>query len=164
MQIERRGLAHPLPIEIHDEAVPPHAVVTHLNRFFSQIDWAFMALPVDREHIGLADTARFFDEEHFGRIGIVSQEFHPVAIQIEAINRRHLDAAVELRVVLIFDPLVRQPVEFIERRKRRMQGQKPVSKSAEEAFNLALGGTVANRRMRQMDIEPHAGLQDSLDV
>lgn len=49
--------------------------------------------------------------QHFGRIGVVGQEFHPVAIQVEAIDRRHLNTAVELRVVFLFDPLVRQPVE-----------------------------------------------------
>ena len=114
MQIEHRRFTHALPIEINDETVAAHPVVAHLNGFLAQIDGAFIALRLDREHIGLADLALFLDEEHFGRIGIVGQKLHAIAIQIEPVNGCHLDAAMELRVVFFLDPLVRQPVEFIE--------------------------------------------------
>lgn len=160
MQIKRHRFTHALSIEIHDEAVAPHPVVANLNGFFAQIDRAFVPLPVDREHIRLADLARLFDEEHFGRIGIVSQEFHAVAIQIEAIDRRHPYPAVELGIVFPLYPFVRQAIQFFKRRERGMQGQKAVPEPAKEALDLALGRAIADRRMGQMNVQPHASLQN----
>lgn len=160
MQVERIGLAHALAGEVDDEAVAPLAVITHLHRLATQVDRAFVALRIDREDIGLADLAFLFDIKHLGRKGVVGQEGDAVAVQVETVDGRHLDAAVELRVVFLLHPLVSQAVKFFQRSEVGMQSQEAVAKTPEETFDLALGGAVADGRVRQVDVEPQAGLGD----
>ena len=65
-------------------------------------------------------------------------------IEVKSIQRSHLNTAVGLIVVLIFNPCLSQLVELLQRIEVLMQYQKTIPEASEKAFNLALGGTIAN--------------------
>lgn len=162
MQVEQTGLAHAFVVEVDDKPVPPGAFVTHLNRFLAQIHGAFVFLAVDGEDVGLAYFARILDKENLLGDFVVTQKPEPLPIQVKAIKWCHLNPAVVLGVVLIFNPALGGLVERIKTGKVQVLGKKSVSKASEKAFDFAFGRAVTNRRMGQTNIEPHTGLQNLL--
>lgn len=125
----------------------------------AQVDSAFEALRVDREDVGLADLAVFLDLEHLGREGVVGELHDALAIEIEALNRRQLDAAVEIDVVRP-PPFMLEAVQFLEGGKLRMEGEEAVAKAAEVTLNFAFGRAVAYRRVGEHDVQPQTGFGD----
>ena len=69
---------------------------------------------MDGEHVHLADFAVIFDKEDlFGDL-VVHQVFNAIVIKVEALYRGHLNGAVQVVVVVVFNPVPGQLVELLQ--------------------------------------------------
>ena len=81
-------------------------------------------------------------------------------IESKAVQRSHLNAAVGLVVVRVFDPILSHLVELLKRIEPLVHDQKAIAEAAKEPLDFSFGGPVTYRRMGEADIQPHTGLQD----
>ena len=97
-------------------------VVAHLDGLIPQIGGAFVAFGVDGEHIRLIDFAISFDEKYFVAVLIILQVMDATNVEVEAVNGLHLNATVEVIVVVGFDVGGGFLVELSERVKMGVSG------------------------------------------
>jgi hypothetical protein len=57
-----------------------------------------------------------------------------------------------LRIVVILYPCLTETIEFFQRSKTGIQGEKAIPKASKKSLNFSLGGTISNGRMRKMNI------------
>jgi hypothetical protein len=123
------------------------SLVTDVDDLVAQVDGRFVADVSEAEGVVLFYFPSCLGIEEFvGRLGR-RKEADAREVDAKAIDGFHAEGVVKRGVVLIFDPEGELPIEQFERRQVELACQELVADSAEESFDLPLGGGVAHRGM-----------------
>ena len=114
--IDDSGLAHALVLVIDDDFIEVLAVEAQLYFTVSQIPGCFVAGVVEGESVVVTHMALGFDKEQF-IVGLVGGEVSDaVSVHTETVNGSHFQNRMFFGIVLGLDPLVKLPVELVQRR------------------------------------------------
>lgn len=141
--IQSFGFAHAMTLVKDDDSLGGClALETNLDGTIGQMPRRFKAGAFEGEGIVSPDMAIFLHKEEFVVDLIGRQELDLRPIQSKAVQRRHLQGAVCLGVVVFLDPMSELLVKRLKRTQVQLADQELVAHGAKEAFDLAFGGPV----------------------
>ena len=147
---------------IDDDAVKASAVKTDGDEFIAQVDGCFVAEVFEGEGIIVFDLAGVFGEKEF--IGVVAgrEELDAFQVESEAVDGFEACGGMDNGVVLVFEPEGELAVEGLKAGEIELTGKELLTEAAEETFDFALGGAVADGGMAQDDAQSRADEGDFL--
>lgn len=162
--VEGGGGSEALVVVKDDGWVAPvfgEAGVAQEDAFLTKVARGFVTDVVEGEGVVDADFAGGFEVEEFVvELGVL-QEADAGEIETEAVDGFHAQGAVFAGVVGVFDPAGELVVEFFERADVvEVAGEELVAEGAEEAFDFALGGSVAHGGVDEDSAESGADLAE----
>ena len=125
------------------------AVVAELDLLVAQVDGGFVASAGEAEGVVFFDLPVGLGEEEFVVVFGRRQEADAGQVDAEAVDGLHADGVVRHGVVVVFDPVGELAVEGFEGGEVELFDEELVADAAEEAFDFALGGGVADGGMAQ---------------
>ncbi len=128
----------------------------------AEIDGGFVASAGEAEGVVFFDLPVGLGVEEFVVVFGRGQEAEAREVNAEAVDRLHADGVVRHGVVVAFDPAGELAVEGFERGEVELFDEELVADAAEEAFDFALGGGVADGGMAQDAADAGANERDLL--
>ena len=149
--IEEVGDAQALALGVNDDGgrVLVVSVVAELDRLVAQVDGGFVASAAEAEGVVFFDLPVGLGVEEFVVVFGRRQEVDAGEVDAEAVDGLHAEGVVRQGVVVVFDPEGELPIESFEGGEVELADQELVADTAEEAFDFALGGGVADGGMAQ---------------
>jgi hypothetical protein len=121
------------------------AVVAEVDGFSSEVAGGFVAGVLVVEGVVGADFAGGLEVEEFVVVFGVGESADEVEVESEAVDGFHAEGGVEVLVVGVFDPAGEGFVELAQRGDgAEVADEELFADGAEEAFDLAFGGSVAD--------------------
>lgn len=159
--VERFGVAHAMALEEDNHPLGGSlALKTNLDGTIGQMPRRFKAGAFEGEGVVSPDMAIFLHKEEFVVDLIRGQELDLRPIQSKAVQRRHLQGAVCLDIVVFLDPMNELLVKRLKRTQVQLADQELVAHGAKEALDLALGSPVPNGSVMEQTAQSGTDLND----
>ena len=125
------------------------AVVAELDFLVAQVDGGFVASARKLKVLSFLTFRVGLGVEEFVVVFGGRQEADARQVDAEAVDGLHADGVVWAGVVVVFDPVGELAVEGFERGEVELADEELIADASEEAFDLSLGGGVADGGVAQ---------------